>query len=27
LVNDLIVPFKYYGIRDDRVDFSKEKRA
>ena len=24
LVNDLIVPFKYYGIRDDRVDFSKE---
>lgn len=24
LVNELIVPFKYYGIRDDRVDFSKE---
>lgn len=24
LVNDLIVPFKYYGIRDERVDFSKE---
>ena len=24
LVNDLIVPFRYYGIRDDRVDFSKE---
>ena len=24
LVNDLIVPFNYYGIRDDRVDFSKE---
>lgn len=24
LVNDLIVPFKYYGIRDDKVDFSKE---
>ena len=24
LVNDLIVPFKYYGIRDDQVDFSKE---
>lgn len=24
LVNDLIVPFKYYGIRDEKVDFSKE---
>lgn len=24
LVNDLIVPFKYFGIRDDRVDFSKK---
>lgn len=24
LINDLIVPFKYYGIRDDQVDFSKE---
>lgn len=24
LVNDLIVPFKYYGIRDTQVDFSKE---
>ena len=24
LVNDLIVPFKYYGIRDSQVDFSKE---
>lgn len=24
LVNDLIVPFKYYGIRDVQVDFSKE---
>ncbi|MBO7588109.1 MAG: DUF3427 domain-containing protein [Bacteroidaceae bacterium] len=24
LVNDLIVPFKYYGIRDNQVDFAKE---
>lgn len=24
LVNNLIVPFKYYGIRDTQVDFSKE---
>lgn len=24
LVNDLIVPFRYYGIRDERVDFSNE---
>ncbi|MBP5364570.1 MAG: DEAD/DEAH box helicase family protein [Bacteroidales bacterium] len=24
LINDLIVPFKYYGIRDEQVDFSKE---
>ncbi len=24
LINDLIVPFKYYGIRDKQVDFSKE---
>ena len=24
LVNDLIVPFKYYGIRDEQVDFAKE---
>lgn len=24
LVNDLIVPFKYYGIRDIQVDFDKE---
>ncbi len=24
LVNDLIVPFKYYGVRDEQVDFAKE---
>lgn len=24
LINDLIVPFKYYGIRDEQVDFAKE---
>jgi hypothetical protein len=24
LINDLIVPFKYYGIRDEQVDFDNE---
>ena len=27
LENDLIVPFKYYGIRDEHVDYSKNSRA